>query len=190
MILLNLAVVTNLQNRNEEAINFARHSVVISAQSGSRDLEAAALLPLGLAQMELGHVEEAGRALKRSRDLFENNASPHLAMEPIAGLAQLALIEDDIDTAVAHVETILQHLEDDGSLDGTEEPLRIRWTMYKVLQEAGDRRAYSLLEETRRQLQIRAEKISDSRMRELFVRNVPHNMAIESAWQAQSRCMT
>lgn len=185
VLLLNLAVVTNLQNDNRDAIRFAQESIAISAQSGLRDLEAAALLPLGLAQIELGQADEARMALKKSRDLFEENSSPHLAMEPIAGLAQVALVEDDVETAIGHVETILGHLQNNGSLDGTEEPLRIRWIVYEVLQRAGDRRAISQLAETRQQLVKRAQKISDAQMRNLFLGNVPHNLAIEKEWQRQ-----
>ena len=90
-----------------------------------------------------------------------------------------------METALGHVETILGHLQNNGSLDGTEEPLRILWTVYEILQRAGDRRAISQLAETRQQLVKRAQKISDARMRNLFLGNVPHNLAIEKEWQRQ-----
>ena len=185
-VLLNLAHLANLQNYYTTAIEFAQDSIAISAQSGLRDLEAAAMLPLGLAQTELGEMDRACTALKRSRDLFNENSSPHLAMEPIAGLAYLALIESNIEAAIGHVETILQHLENDGSLDGTEEPLRILWTLCNVLHHAGDVRATSVLAEAHRQMRERAERISDTKMRCAFLENIPHHQAIETAWQKLS----
>ena len=186
VILLNLAALANMQNDNKAAVRFAQDSIAISAHSGLRDLEAAAMLPLGLAQTELGEFDKARMALERSRVLFDENSGPHLAMEPIAGLASLALLESDIEKAIGYVEIVLGHLENDGSLDGTEEPLRIRWTLCNILQHAEDARAIPLLAETHRQLQERAEKISDTRMRRAFLNNVPHNRVIETAWQRQS----
>jgi len=185
VVLLNLAALANLQNDNKAAIRFAQDSIAISAHSGLRDLEAAAMLPLGLAQAELGEIDKARMALERSRDLFDENSSPHLAMEPIAGLASLALIESDMETAIGYVDIVLGHLENHGSLDGTEEPLRIRWTLCNILQHAEDARVIPLLAETHRQLQERAEKISDTQVRRAFLDHVPHNRAIETAWQRQ-----
>jgi len=186
VVLLNLANLTNLQNDNKAAINFAQDSIAISAQSGLRDLEAAAMLPLGLAQTELGEMDKAQMALGRSRDLFDENSSPHLAMEPVAGLAYLALMQSDVGTAIEYVDKVLRHLENDGSLDGTEEPLRIRWMLCNVLQHAEDTRAMPLLVETHRQLHERAGKISNTQMRRTFLENVPHNQAIETAWKRQA----
>ena len=186
VVLLNLAANANLQNNYMAAIGFAKDSIAISARSGLRDLEAAALLPLGLAQIELDEVDAARAALQRSRPLFQENTGPHLAMEPIAGLAYLALTGNDIETAVGHVEVILQHLENDGSLDGTEEPLRILWTLYVVLEHTGDKRAISLLADAHRQLQERAHRITDARSRRVFLTRVPHNRTIQSAWEKQS----
>ena len=183
VVLLNLAAIENLQQDYTKAIKYALDSISISSQSSLRDLEAAALLPLGLARIELGEMQLAREALERSRDLFEKNFGLHLSMEPIAGLAHLALKEGNIHNAIGHVEKILEYLENSGSLDGTEEQLRIRWTLFNVLQQAGDKRADAILNEARRQLQIMASQITDTRTRREFVENVPHNKAIESAWQ-------
>jgi len=182
VVLLNLAALANLQNDNKMAITFAQDSITISTHSGLRDLEAAAMLPLGLAQTELGETGKARTALERSRDLFDENSGPHLAMEPIAGLASLALIEGDMETAMEYVEIVLGYLENGGSLDGTEEPLRICWSLWNILQQAEDARAIGLLAGTYRQLQERAESISDKQMRRTFLSNVPHNRAIDAAW--------
>jgi len=183
IVLLNLAAIANLQNDYTMAIEFSNSSIAISSQSSMRDLEAAALLQLGLAKIELDEMEKARTALERSRNLFEENFGIHLTMEPIAGLAYLAFREGNIKAAIEHVEKVLQYLENGGSLDGTEEPLRIRWTIYEVLQQSGDSRAHALLAETHRQLNERADKISDVNSRHIFLENVPHNRAIDTAWK-------
>ncbi len=185
VVLLNLASLANLQNENTSAIGFAQESIIISEQSGLRDLEAAAMLMLGLALTGLGQNTRAYTALERSRDLFNENFSPHLAMEAIAALACIELVNGDSDKAIQHVEVVLQHLENNGSLDGTEEPLRILWMLYDVLQQVQDARAIELLAKAHQQLQKRAEKILDTQLRGAFLDNVPHNLAIKTAWRKQ-----
>jgi len=185
VVLLNLAALMNLQNDNTTAIRLAQESIVISAQSGLRDLEAAALLALGLALTALGEMDKAYRALERSRDLFDENLSPHLAMEPIAGLAHLALLAGENEMAIRHVELVLEHMDNGACLDGTEEPLRILWTLYYVLEQTGDVRANPLLAEAHQQLQERAERITDTQQRCTFLEKVPHHQAIEIATRRQ-----
>jgi len=104
-------------------------------------------------------------------------------MEPIAGLASLALIEGDMETAMEYVEIVLGYLENGGSLDGTEEPLRICWSLWNILQQAEDARAIGLLAGTYRQLQERAESISDKKMR------LRENDCVAMAWAAVAEAL-
>jgi len=74
-------------------------------------------------------------------------------MEPLAGLARVALIEGNWGAAHAHIAPILQHLAR-STLDGTEEPQLVYLTCYRVLQACQDPRvseilhtAYTLLQE-------------------------------------------
>ena len=186
IVLLNLAAVAHLQADNDAAVEYARASIEIAVPSGYRDLEAAALLPLGLAELALGNFPTARAALERSRDLFEQNGGPHLALEPAAGLAKLALMQGDTSQALEHARAILEHLSAGGTLDGTEEPLRIRLTCQQVLASAGDPRAGNILAALHTELMARAERITDEVARGVFQREVPHNREIVAAWSASS----
>lgn len=184
--LLNLAAVAHLQGNDESAVTDARAAAALAAKIGARDLEAAAHLPLGLAEAALGHHESARAALDRSRELFELNDGHHLALEPIAGLALLALAEGNQTAALTEVEKILDHLSQGGDLHGTEEPFRIRLSCYEVLQHCGDTRAYALLASARTELQAQAARIPEPDIRDRFLGRVPHHAAIVAAWDRQS----
>ena len=143
-------------------------------------------MPLGLAELALGDFPAARAALERSRDLFEQNGGPHLALEPAAGLAKLALTQGDTAQALEHSRAILEHLNAGGTLDGTEEPLRIRLTCQQVLVSAGDPRARDILAALHTELIARAERITDEVARGVFQSEVPHNRQIVEAWLASS----
>ena len=117
---------------------------------------------------------------------FELNAGPHLALEPTAGLALLHLARAQVADALAAVQKILDHLSAGGSLDGTEEPFRIRWTCCRVLAQAGDARAADVLAETHALLQAQAARILDAGARQRFVHDVPHHDAIVAAWERRA----
>ncbi|HUM68066.1 MAG TPA: hypothetical protein PLK31_04380, partial [Chloroflexota bacterium] len=93
-----------------------------------------------------------------------------------------ALAQGNLDTAVAHVNAILSHLQK-GNLHGADEPLRVYLTCYQVLQAAGDGRAPTILAEAYHLLQERAAGIEDAAMRERYVTAVPFHHEIVQLWR-------
>ncbi len=184
---INLAAVSHLQGDHAAAAVRAQAAVEIAVAIGARDLEAAALLPLGLAETALRHDDAARTALERSRDLFELNAGPHLALEPTAALALLCLAQGNAAGAIAEVEKILTHLEAGGRLDGTEEPMRIHLACHRVLSSRGDPRADAVLTAAHTELQTQAQRIVDPSTRHRFLQGVPHHHAISAAWAEMGR---
>jgi len=183
--LLNLALVSNLQGHYESALTDAIASVQIAVHSGSRDLEAAASLQQGIAEMELSRFDDGVASLERSRDVFLQNDGEHLAMEPIAMLAGLSLRGANVAEAMRYANQVIAHLESGGTIDGTEEPLRIRWHCYEALTASKDPRARDWLLESWEMLQQRAQMIPVERQREAFVKEVPHHAAIRRAFMAR-----
>jgi hypothetical protein len=59
------------------------------------------------------------------------------------------------------------------TLDGTEEPIRVYLTCYRVLTANKDPHAEELLDTAYRLLQERAAKIGDEKMRHSYLENVP-----------------
>ena len=86
--------------------------------------------------------------------------------------------------AQAKVGEILSHLEGD-TLDGTEEPLRVYLTCYRVLRANQDPRARKVLETAHRLLQETAVKIGDAGMRRKFLNNVVIHREIAAAYNEQ-----
>ncbi len=181
VVQLNLAIIANLKQRFPNAIELAQQALKIAIQGEFRDLQAATHLQLGQALTETGEFEAAHEALQQAIELFEANSGEHLAMEVFAALARLSLQQGNLTEAHIQVVKVLDFLQQGGSLDGTEEPILIRLTVYQVLQQAGDARAGPFLQQTRQLLQQRADKITDNQLRHAFLNQVPHNRAILQA---------
>ena len=136
---------------------------------------------LGRALTAQGRLSEAAEVYRQAADLRLELGQPHLAMEPLAGLAHVALAQGDLAQAQAHVEAILSHLET-GSLDGTDGPFQVYLTCYRVLCAAGNPRAQAILSTACRLLQERAAQIGDETLRRSFLENVvAHREIVEEA---------
>jgi hypothetical protein len=110
----------------------------------------------------------------------------HLAMESLAGLAHVALDQDDLDRAQAQVGQILSFLEDN-TLEGTEEPFRIYFVCHQVLRANQDPRAREILVSAYDLLQERAAKITDAELRRSFLEEVPAHQEIVHEFEAGQR---
>jgi hypothetical protein len=102
----------------------------------------------------------------------------HLAIEPTASLAQCALLQGDMSTALTITAGILEQFSRGLSLDGTEEPLRVSLICYQVLDAANDLRATHVLASAHVELQSRALKISNESRRESYLLRVPFHAMI------------
>jgi tetratricopeptide (TPR) repeat protein len=174
-----LALYYHQQGENEIACEHARRALNIHRSVGHPYRQAFALSRIGHALADLGSFEEADDAYRQALALFREMGQRHLAPEPLAGLARVALAGDDPAAALAYVEEILNHL-DTGSpstssgcnFDGTDEPLRIYLTCYLALRANDDPRAGDVLETAHRLLQERAAKIEDEALRRSYLENV------------------
>jgi predicted ATPase/class 3 adenylate cyclase len=183
---LNLALVRNTQSRFDDAQVSARAATDIAVRSGASDLEAVALLQLGIALAGVNQLHEARTTLLTSAEKYVANGSGHLVTETNSALANVALKAGDRNEALRRVEDVLAHIDAGGSLQGTEDPLRIRWHCYEVLAVTCHQRAQSWLAESWQLLNERAEKIHDPVHRDAFINNVAHHAALASAWRAQN----
>ena len=103
-----------------------------------------------------------------------------LSIEAVAWLAREALLSGDLPAALAHVETVLAHLASHGKLEGTEDPLLIRWTCCEVLEAAADPRAAGLLADTWAALLQRHSALATAEARERFLQAQAHHRAIHA----------
>ena len=124
---------------------------------------------------------EAVDAYRQALDLRRDLGQHHLTPEPLAGLARVALVGQNLGEAQAYVDEILGYLEHN-TLDGTYEPFRVYMTCYRVLEAGQDPRARDVLVTAHDLLQERAAKIDDEEMRRSFLENVTAHREIIAAW--------
>ncbi len=183
LVLLNIASTAHLQGDDTGALAYANTAFEHAAATGQRDLEAFARLVAGHAELALGRHEAARAAYTASRDLLQElQLRPQQVLDPVSGLARVALAQGRIDEALGHAEALLAHTAGGGTFDGTEEPLLLPLTCYRVLSAAGDARAEAVLADAVAALQAQAARIGDARSRRSFVEEVPHHRELMDAW--------
>ena len=161
----------------DEAYPKAQEAVEIATGIDHPGTAAKAHVKLGKVLLALKKLDEAvvafDNALTIRRELNEIKRS----MEAHAGLAQCALLQDDLVAARSHAEEIMAFLETD-TLDGALDPFTIYLSCYRVLSTIHDVRALALIEDAHAHLQEQAVQITDGRLRQSFLENVASNREI------------
>jgi adenylate cyclase len=170
-VLANVGLLCHHLGEDQAAREHSQRALEIAQELGAREVEAHAVTHLGHALAGLGHLAEATAAYRQSLALRRELGQPHLATEPKAGLARVCLIQENPSEAQALVEEILGHLESH-TLEGTEEPIRVYLTCYRVLMANQDPRAGELLNTAYNLLQERAAQMNDEGMRRSYLENV------------------
>jgi tetratricopeptide (TPR) repeat protein len=160
------------QANYSDAHAHASSAVELARRLNDRSAEAWGLTYQGHIWLETGLAKEAEETYTASLAIRRELDQPVLALEPLAGLALAALAQGRPTESLQHVETIMAHLKQ-GSLEGTDEPVRIYLACYRCLLATEDPRAGEVLENCYRFLQDRASKIQDETARRLFLENIP-----------------
>jgi len=181
--LINLSAMLITQEKFSEALTHVIQSLDMSQKIGDRSTEAWSLTYLGHANLGLGNLQEATNSYQKALDIRYELEQRSLAMEPLAGLAQVELEKGELATAQEYVERILSHLSTGGNLEGTEEPLRVYLTVYKVLISNEDSRANPILIEGHSLLMEQVNGIQDQAIKQMYVQNFPWRRAIEELWE-------
>jgi predicted ATPase len=172
-----LSLLCHQLGEDEAALKHGQRALDIAQQLGDRNAQAYPLTYVGHALVGLDRLAEAADAYRQAVDLRREFGQPHMAMEPLAGLARVSLAQNDLALAQTRVGEILGFLEGN-SLDGTEEPFRVYLTCYRVLQASQDPRTQVLLADAHNLLQGQAAKIGDEALRRSFLGNVTANREI------------
>jgi tetratricopeptide (TPR) repeat protein len=183
--LLNLSKVAEAQGKPEASVKYAMDATSLSKRAGDRTAEAWASLYLGYAYSTSARVEEAKLAFEHALDIRRELGQPSLITEPLAGLMQVALQMNNLVQARQLAEELMGYLSDAGTLEATEEPLRVYLACYEVLDRIADPRATRILDTARQLLDTQVSKINNEQARRTFVENVPWRRAIEQAWRSR-----
>jgi hypothetical protein len=137
----------------------------------------------------MGELSAAAEAYTESMHLRRELGQDSLAIDDLAGLARLAMDQDNTEQALAQVEEILAWIETNG-LDGIEYPLQVYLTCYHILSATANdeataiERANDILTKAHTALLERADDISDAALQRKFLENVKTNREIVSLWAA------
>lgn len=165
------------------AENYAQQGLASAIEIGDRHNQATALTNLGHAFAAQQQFERAGDAYQQALALRKELGQETMTMEPLAGLARLAMASGSPGGALRFVEPILEYLEQK-TLDGNDEPFRVWLTCYQVLKANQDLRAGNILERAYRLLNSRAGQIQDEALQRSFLENVDAHQGLVGAWQA------
>ena len=175
---INLSAVTALDGDPKASLEYAQGALDLAIQAGERSGEAWARMYMGHAQLMLGDPESAKENFSWSVAIRNELDQPSLAIEPLAGLIDVALAADDFGSAFRVAEKILAHFEAGGTLEGTEEPLRIHFSCFMALKKNKDPRADAILKSASEFLAEHLAKIQNSDIRRNYLTNVPWRRAI------------
>ena len=181
--MINLGAMLITQGIYSDALEYAEQALNLARKFGDRSAEAWALTYLGYANLGLGNFRNAADRFQMALDIRHSLGQEILAMEPLTGLAQVELSQNDPAAAFRYIEHILSHLAGGGNLEGTEEPLRIYLTVYLTLAENHDPRTNQILENAHSLLREQVSKIREQTHKEMFIQNVPWRQQIEQLWQ-------
>ncbi|HSJ86487.1 MAG TPA: tetratricopeptide repeat protein [Anaerolineales bacterium] len=180
-VLINLSSNAALQNRATDSLVYARASIELSQKVGEQSGEAWGWLYMGHAQILLEELNQARLSFNKSLEIRERLDQPSLSMEPIAGLVETDMRAGDLETATREVEKILAHLEQGGNLNGADEPLRVYYSCYQLLQKKQDPRAGRVLQAAFQMLEEQLSKFKNERLRQAYIENVPWRYALQLA---------
>ncbi|MFC1996109.1 tetratricopeptide repeat protein [Chloroflexota bacterium] len=182
-VAINICTSILAQGDYENALKNAQKGFELARETGNPSGEAWAFTNMGHIYFEMGELEDGETAYQKALDIRRSLTQLNLAMEPLAGLARIALDRKEIPAAHKQVKEILQYLDGGGTLDGTEEPLRVLLTCYCVLQAIHDSRSVVVLENAYEQLNERANRILDDELRCKFLENISYHQEILKAWR-------
>ncbi|MGD9405823.1 MAG: AAA family ATPase, partial [Anaerolineae bacterium] len=181
--LLGVGCMTHALGESEEALPYVKEGLALAREIGERYVEAYALTHLGHVLGTLGNQDQARRAYEQALDLRREMHQEAEATEARAGLARLFLAGGDLARAMGYVGDVLHYLEN-GTLEGTEQPLLVYLTCYRVLQAAADARAAEILKEGYQLLQEIAGKLTDLELRRSFLENVAAHRELAQEYES------
>lgn len=165
------------------ALDYATRCYKAAREQGYRRYMGYALLFMGHASTSLAQWPAAANAYTNALALYEALAVPPMIAEIQAGLARLALAQNQRATALAWAEKLLVLVEEQPFV-GMDEPFQVYLTLYQVLTAHQDARGPAILARGINELYGYANKIGDSKLRASFLENVPSHRALCQAYSA------
>lgn len=169
----NLSLVLHDLGYSDQAQMYAKRAVDIDREIGDRRGEGYSLTAMALALEGTEAFEAAAAAHEAALKLRKEIGQDSYAIDNLAGLASIALQQNELETAVAHTDDVLNWIDRNG-VAGIEYPIRVYLTCAAVLERSGQhQRRQAILNAAKDLLQNQAARISDEAARRDFLENVP-----------------
>ena len=167
---------------------YSELALALQQKCGDRAGQSHSLTWLGHAWLGLGHFDNATAAYEQAVQLRRQLGQAALALEALAGLAQVALQQGQVNLALTRADEIVTWLSANG-LAGLDQPFQVCLSVYQVLSQAAPNeppiieRSRDILEMAHTALQQRAAGLSDILTRRRFLENVKIHREIIAAWE-------
>ena len=176
--LLNMGLAEWRLGRPEDAIHTIENSLSKFEALGDQIGLAYRQLYMGLALEEVGLISEAIEQFSSAKVAFIMLDMTTLAIEAQAGLARLALHQNNLNTAENIAMQLYSYINEEGS-QGFEMPMLVYLTCARVFNALGDQiKLKHTLNSGRRALQEHLDGISDLSWQKIFLEAVPENHAL------------
>jgi tetratricopeptide (TPR) repeat protein len=175
---LNLGLAEWRLGQPGDACQSINRGLTMLEQLGDRLGIAYARYYLGLAEEEAGDLPEASLQYEIAQSAFGALGMTALGIEAQAGVARLALQQEDLDQANQIVTQITSFLNKEGP-QGFELPMLVYLTCAKIFDALDDTsQLKQTLEKSYEIIQTRLEGIKESSWRALFVEAIPEHRAL------------
>jgi tetratricopeptide (TPR) repeat protein len=178
-----LALLCHRRGAHAAAREHAQAALELARALGAHCVEATALTRLGHARHGLDDQHGATTAYQAALQLRRELGEDMLSLEPLAGLAGLALARGDLAMARTLTDELATALEA-GGLAWMHALPQMVWSCYQVLCAAGDARAPQVLATACAQLERQAGQISDAAHRQAFWDDVPVHRLLRATYTA------
>jgi tetratricopeptide (TPR) repeat protein len=171
------------QQRYTEGLRYCLEALDISQSIGDRENEAYALTGLGLNHEQLDNLDAARSNYEEALLIHREIGAITLAIFDQAGLARIALKQQDQPTARGYITLVAEWIQA-GNAQQFWDPWSIYLWAYQGLDALAETEtARQILAEAHTLLHQRAKAISDDKLRYCFFEKVAANREIEQTWQ-------
>jgi tetratricopeptide (TPR) repeat protein len=165
------------------ALDHAEQALKIALEVGAKQEQIQASIILGHALLGSDELARAGTAYEQAVRWRSELGHQSPSQEILAGLAQVALLQENLNEARILVDKILKRLRlsELDTIDETQ-PLQVYLTCFRILHVSRDPRAKSVLDAAHQILQFQLSKIEDYEHRRMFLEKIPTHRAVAATW--------